>query len=64
MDSLNPARARSGSPLDPAVERGIRAILHHDDPTNRDMEREAFGLQGQPDALPWLLRALRQRCAR
>jgi hypothetical protein len=51
-------------PLDPAVERGIRAILHHDYPTNRDVEREAFGLQGQPDAVPRLLQALRQRCRR
>ncbi|MFN9546743.1 MAG: hypothetical protein ACK6AD_06695 [Cyanobacteriota bacterium] len=51
-------------PLDPAVERGIRAILLHDYPTNREVEREAFSLQGQPDAVPLLLRALRQRCRR
>lgn len=51
-------------PLDPAVERGIRVILHHDYPTQRDVEREAFGLQGQPDAVPRLLAALRQRCPR
>lgn len=51
-------------PLDPAVERGIQAILFHDYPVNRDVEREAFGLQGQPDAVPRLLQALRQRCPR
>lgn len=49
-------------PLDPAVERGIQAILFHDYPTNRVVEAEAFGIQGQPDAVPRLLRALRQRC--
>lgn len=51
-------------PLDPAVERGIQAILFHDYPTNRDVEREAFTVQGQPDAVPRLLQALRQRCRR
>jgi hypothetical protein len=51
-------------PLDPAVERGIQAILFHDYPVNRDVEREAFGLQGQPDAVPLLLRAVRDRCRR
>ena len=51
-------------PLDPAVERGIRVVLHHDYPTNREVEREAFSLQGQPDAVPRLLTALRQRCRR
>jgi len=51
-------------PLDPAVERGIQAILHLDYPTNREVEREAFGLQGQPDVVPRLLGALRQRCRR
>jgi hypothetical protein len=49
--------------LDPAVERGISAILlngyHH---ANRVVEQEAFGLQGQPDAVAILLRALRSRC--
>jgi hypothetical protein len=49
-------------PLDPAVERGIQAILFHDYPTNRAVEAEAFGIQGQPDAVPRLLQALRQRC--
>ena len=51
-------------PLDPAVERGIQAILFHGYPTNRDVEREAFTVQGQPDAVPSLLQALRQRCRR
>lgn len=51
--------------LDPAVERGISHILlssyHHG---NRVLEREAFGLQGQPDAPQRLLAALRSRCRR
>jgi len=51
-------------PLDPAVERGIQTILFHGCPTNRDAEREAFTVQGQPDAVPRLLQALRQRCRR
>ncbi|MEB3260053.1 MAG: hypothetical protein VKP63_05430 [Cyanobacteriota bacterium] len=51
-------------PLDPAVERGIQTILFHGYPTNRDAEREAFTVQGQPDAVPRLLQALRQRCRR
>lgn len=48
--------------LDPAVERGIQAILFHDYPTNRQVEAEAFGIQGQADAVSRLLQALRQRC--
>ncbi len=49
--------------LDPAVARGISALLingyQHAD---RGAEQEAFALQGQPDAVPRLLTALRQRC--
>lgn len=49
-------------PLDPAVERGISVVLYHGYPTNKAVEREAFSLQGQSDAVPLLLEALRQRC--
>jgi hypothetical protein len=52
-------------PLAPVVEREISGILttryHHG---NRILEQEAFGLQGQPDAVPRLRRALAQRCPR
>lgn len=49
-------------PLDPAVERGINMVLYHGYPTNKAVEREAFALQGQSDAVPLLLEALRRRC--
>ncbi|MEB3305762.1 MAG: hypothetical protein VKL58_06055 [Cyanobacteriota bacterium] len=49
-------------PLDPAVERGINLTLYHGYSTNKAVEREAFALQGQSDAVPLLLEALRQRC--
>lgn len=49
-------------PLDPAVERGINMVLYHGYPTNMAVEREAFALQGQSDAVPLLLEALRRRC--
>ena len=49
--------------LNPVVEREISAILyrsyHHG---NRALEREAFFIQGQPDAVPRLIQALKQRC--
>jgi len=50
--------------LSPVVEREISHLLingyqHH---RNRVLEREAFGLQGQPKTLALLLSALRQRC--
>jgi len=49
--------------LAPVVDREISGILttryHHG---NRALEQEAFGLQGQSDAVPKLLKALRQRC--
>jgi hypothetical protein len=49
--------------LAPVVEREISGILtsryHHGD---RILEQEAFGVQGQPDAVPLLRKALRQRC--
>ncbi|MFM7268589.1 MAG: hypothetical protein ACKOZT_08400 [Cyanobium sp.] len=50
-------------PLNPVVEREISGILtqryHHG---NRLLEREAFGLQGQPDAVARLRAALARRC--
>jgi hypothetical protein len=49
-------------PLDPAVERGINLTLYQGYSTNKAVEREAFALQGQSDAVPLLLEALRQRC--
>lgn len=48
--------------LDPGVERGINVVLYHGYPTNKAVEREAFALQGQPDAVPMLLGALKRRC--
>ena len=51
--------------LDPVVNREISAILlrgyHH---SNRLLEREAFAMQGQPDAVGRILAALRSRCRR
>ena len=49
-------------PLDPAVERGINVTLYHNYPTNKAVEREAFTVQGQADAVPLLLEALHRRC--
>ena len=50
-------------PLNPVVEREISAILlrnyHH---TNRLLEREAFLMQAQPDAVPRLQALLKRRC--
>jgi hypothetical protein len=52
-------------PLSPVVKREIEAITYtrygHG---NKAVEREAFALQGQPNAVELLLRALRQRCRR
>ena len=49
--------------LAPVVEREISGILttryHHG---NRALEQEAFGLQGQRDAVPRLMEALKRRC--
>jgi len=51
--------------LSPVVEQEINGILttryHHG---NRLLEQEAFGLQGQADAVPRLLEQLRRRCRR
>ena len=52
-------------PLTPLIQREIRAITYgsyrHG---NRAVEQEAFALQGQPDALAKLMKALDQRCRR
>jgi len=52
-------------PISPVVRREIEAITYirygHG---NKAVEREAFALQGQPNAVDLLLRALRQRCRR
>jgi hypothetical protein len=49
--------------LEPVVEREIERILttnyHHG---SRQLEREAFGLQGRPDASQRLITALQKRC--
>lgn len=49
--------------LAPVVEREISGILttryHH---ANRALEQEAFGIQGQRDAVARLLEALKRRC--
>jgi hypothetical protein len=49
--------------LNPVVEQEISGILttryHHG---NRQLEREAFSLQGHPDAIGRVIAALKQRC--
>jgi len=58
---LSPIGWRFQLPL--VVDREISGILttryHHG---NRAVEQEAFGLQGQADALPRLMEALNRRC--
>jgi hypothetical protein len=49
-------------PLAPVVRRQIGGILTTAYHGNKVAEQEAFALQGQPDAVPRLLAALRQRC--
>lgn len=50
-------------PLAPVVDREISGILttryHHG---NRALEQEAFGIQGQHDAVARLMEALKRRC--
>lgn len=50
-------------PLAPVVRQQIGGILTTAYHGNKAAEQEAFALQGQPDAVPRLLTALRQRCA-
>ena len=51
------------APVTPVVEREINGILqrsyHHG---NRVLEREAFTIQGRPNAIPLLIQALKKRC--
>ena len=50
-------------PLSPLIEREISAItLNHYGSNTRLLEREAFALQGQADAVALIVRALDQRC--
>lgn len=50
-------------PLQPVVRNEISGMLLNGYAAhNRVLEQEAFALQGQPDAMPRLLRALAQRC--
>ncbi|KEF41245.1 MAG: hypothetical protein ER33_12455 [Cyanobium sp. CACIAM 14] len=51
-------------PLAPVVRQEIGGILTTAYHGNKAAEQEAFALQGQPDAVPKLLAALRQRCPR
>ncbi len=51
-------------PLAPVVRQQIGGILTTSYHGNKAAEQEAFALQGQPDAVPRLLTALRQRCKR
>ncbi len=51
-------------PLAPVVRQQIGGILTTSYHANKAAEQEAFALQGQPDAVPRLLAALRQRCFR
>lgn len=49
--------------LDPLISREISGILLHGYlGGNRLLEREAFAMQGQGDAVPRILEALRRRC--
>lgn len=50
-------------PLQPVVRNEISGlVLNGYAAHSRLLEQEAFALQGQPDAVPRLLRALAQRC--
>jgi hypothetical protein len=50
-------------PLQPVVRNEISGLLLNAyGAHSRVLEQEAFALQGQPDAVPRLLRALEQRC--
>lgn len=50
-------------PLPPVVRNEISGlVLNGYGAQSRALEQEAFALQGQPDAVPRLLRALAQRC--
>ena len=51
-------------PMAPVVRQQIGGILTTAYHGNKAAEQEAFALQGQPDAVPRLLAALRRRCPR
>ena len=49
--------------LSPVVSRQIQFLLHSNYSHGQTaVEREAFEIQGRPDAVPLLLRVLQQRC--
>ena len=49
--------------LNPVIEREISAILLRGySHKNHRIEREAFYLQGQPNAIPLVIKALKERC--
>ena len=49
--------------VDDAVRLSIESILYRKYPGNKfDIEREAFLMQGQPDAIPKIQKALKDNC--
>ena len=49
--------------VDEAVRISIESILYRKYPSNKfDIEREAFLMQGQPDAITRILKALKENC--
>ena len=49
--------------VDDAVKLSIESILYRKYPSNKfDIEREAFLMQGQPDAIPRIQKALKENC--
>ena len=49
--------------VDEAVRLSIESILYRKYPSNKfDIEREAFLMQGQPDAIPKIQKVLKENC--
>ena len=49
--------------VDDAVRLSIESILYRKYPSNKfDIEREAFLMQGQPDAIPKIQKVLKENC--
>ena len=49
--------------VDDAVRLSIESILYRKYPSNKfDIEREAFLMQGQPDAIPKIQKVLKESC--
>ena len=49
--------------VDEAVRLSIESILYRKYPSNKfDIEREAFLMQGQPDAIPRIQKVLKENC--